>query len=228
MTDEEEAASAPETRSRRGTLFTPSTDAALSDPELGERMRTLDLTERKWGWGAAALVLFPALLLIPYLLHSTKQTTDEHFALGHKCLYTLVDHGKTCELIQVFQPSHFAIPFVLLLTIGVVLLFAVWRSMRALTIFMSIFAGIAGFRYSPIIFIAGMGFGVWLLVRSWRLQRYGVKDSKSVRKIAIERSEDRREQKRATKQSGSTKVAVKGTPTPSKRYTAPKSKPRRK
>jgi hypothetical protein len=101
--------------------------------------------------------------------------------------------------------------------------------MRALTIFMGLFAGIAGFRYSPIIFICGMGYAVWLLVRSWRLQRYGVKDSKSVRKIAVERAEARKEERRTTRQTGATpRPTGKPAPTPSKRYTAPKSKPRRK
>jgi hypothetical protein len=227
VTDDDEVAPA-ERRSRLTSLFTPSAGAELTDPELGQRMRTLDSTERKWGFAASALVLLPALLVIPFLLHSTKQTTVEPLVKRH-CLPPNTLVGKTCELIQVFQPSHFVLPFVLLLSIGAVLLFAVWRSMRALTIFMSLFAGIAGFRYSPIIFISGMGFAVWLLVRSWRLQRYGAKDSKTVRKVAVERAEERREAKRSTKLAGTTaRTSGKSAPTPSKRYTAPKSKSRRK
>ena len=229
MTDHDESPPEPPRRSRFTSPFTPTPEAELSDPELRERMRTLDTLERKWGFGAAALVLVPALLVIPFLFHSTKQTTPEHLSRALCQLQHFTWTGKSCELIQVLQPSHFVLPFVLLCSIGSVMLYAVWRSMRALTIFMSLFAGIAGFRYSPIIFIAGMGFGVWLLVRSWRLQRYGAKDSKTVRKVAVERSAERREARRTAKLAGPAGgVPAKATPTPSKRYTAPKSKPRRK
>lgn len=229
MTDDEEAPPSPERRSRLTSLFTPSAEAELSDPELRERMRTLDTTERKVGFGDAAVVLVAALLIIPYLLHNTKQTTST--TLPHsRCLAApLTWTGKSCELTQLYHPSHFALPFALLLGIGAVLLFAVWRSMRALTIFMSLFAAIAGFRYSPIIFLCGMGVAIWLLVRSWRLQRFGAKDSKTVRKVATERAAERKEARRSAKQSGSTpRVTGKPAPTPSKRYTAPKAKPRRK
>jgi hypothetical protein len=227
VTDDEQLPQ--ERRSRLTSLFTPSAEAELSDPELRERMRTLDTTERKVAFGDAGIVVAASLLLIPYLLHNTTQTSST--ALPHsKCLLPpLKWTGKSCELVQLFHPSHFALPFVLLLAVGVVLLFAVWRSIRALTIFMSLFAGIAGFRYSPIIFICGMGVAIWLLVRSWRLQRFGAKDSKTVRKVAMERSAERKEARRTEKQAGSTpRVAGKAAPTPSKRYTAPKAKPRRK
>jgi len=32
----------------------------LSDPEFRERMRTLDATERNWGFSASAIVVLPA------------------------------------------------------------------------------------------------------------------------------------------------------------------------
>jgi hypothetical protein len=229
VTDDEEAPRPTERRSRFTSLFTPSAEAELSDPQLRERMRTLDTTERKVGFGDAGVVLLAALLIIPYLLHNTKQTTAT--TLPHRlCVApSLKWTGKICQLTQVYHPSHFALPFILLLAIGVVLLFAVWRSMRALTIFMSLFAAIAGFRYSPIIFLCGMGVAIWLLVRSWRLQRFGAKDSKTVRKVANDRAAERKEARRAAKQSGNAPRATgKPAPTPSKRYTAPKAKPRRK
>jgi hypothetical protein len=224
VTDDEEAP-APERRSRLTSLFTPDAEAELSDPKLRERMRTLDATERKIGFGAAGIVLAAVLLIIPFVLHGSKQTVAKP-PKGH-CFFPFHAVGSSC--VQNFPPSHFVLPFALLLAIGAVLALAVWRSMRALTIFMGLFAGIAGFRYSPIIFICGMGYAVWLLVRSWRLQRYGVKDSKSVRKIAVERAEVRKEERRTARQTGATpRPTGKPAPTPSKRYTAPKSKPRRK
>ena len=233
MTDEDEGLpAAPPRRSRLPSLFTPTADAAISDPELGERMRTLDRTERKWGFGASAFVLALSCLLIPSLLHTTSSVTKyklDHAActLAH---YTWIAKTKSCELIKVYHPSDFALEFVLLLVIGSVLLFAVWRSMRALTIFTSIFVGLAALFVGIVIvgFLA-MGYGFWLLTRSWRLQRFGAKDSRTVRKVSMERAEERRVAKREARQSGSrsTPASVKSGPTPSKRYT-PKSKPRRR
>ena len=233
MTDEEEGLlPAERRRPRLPSLFTPSADAASVDPDLGERMRTLDTTERKWGFGASAFVLALSCLLIPSLLRTTSSVTKEKLnqtacIINH---YTWIPKTKSCELIHLYHPSDFALEFVLLVVIGSVLLFAVWRSMRALTIFTSIFVGLAALFVGIVIvgFLA-MGYGFWLLTRSWRLQRFGAKDSRTVRKVSMERSEERREAKREARQSGSrsTPATIKSGPTPSKRYT-PKSKPRRR
>ncbi len=229
MTDDEDAPPATGRRSWRSSLFTPTAEQELSDPELRERMRTLDSTERKWGFGASGFVLVLSLLLVPSLLHNTKVTVsgkpDRATCLREGDFWSLT--SKTCY--HLYHPSDFALEFALLIVIGGVLLFAVWRSMRALTIFTALFVGLAAiFVGVAVVGLLAIGYGAWLLTRSWRLQRFGAKDSKTVRKVAAERSGEKREAKREAKNSASgSVVSSKTTVTPSKRYT-PKSKPRRK
>jgi hypothetical protein len=228
VTDDEDAPPATPRRSWRSSLFTPTAEQELSDPELRERMRTLDTTERKWGFGASGFVLVLSLLLVPSLLHNTKVA-----ATGKPNRTGCADIGdvwsvakKTCY--HVYHPSDFILEFTLLVVIGAVLLFAVWKSMRALTIFTALFIGLAAIFVGVVIvgFVA-LAYGGWLLTRSWRLQRFGAKDSKTVRKVAAERAEDRKEAKAAAKASPARAGVAKTSVTQSKRYT-PKSKPRRK
>lgn len=229
MTDDEGAPAVPARRSRLSALFTPSAEQELSDPELRERMRTLDPTERKWGFGASGFVLVLSLLLVPSLLHNTKVTVsgkpDRATCLRDGDLWSVA--SKTCS--HLYHPSDFALEFTLLIVIGGVLLFAVWRSMRALSIFTALFVGLAAlFVGVAIVGLLALGYGGWLLTRSWRLQRFGAKDSKTVRKAATARAEEKREAKRAAKLSASgSATPVKSSVTSSKRYT-PKSKPRRR
>jgi hypothetical protein len=227
VTDDDDAPPEEGRRSKRSSLFSPSAEQELSDPELRERMRTLDPTERKWGFGVAGLALVFSLLVIPSLLHNTTRAVSQTFNRA-KCLRegdVWSATTKTCS--KLYHPADFVLVFVLLIVVGCVLLFAVWRSMRALTIFTAIFVGLAATLVTGVIGIAAIGYGAWLLMRSWRLQRYGAKDSKTVRRVATERADERREAKRAAKQSPSGSVPSKTSVTPSKRYT-PKSKPRRK
>ena len=208
MTDEDEAppdapdapAEAPKQRSVLATLFTPKGADSITDSELRNRMRTLDRTERKWGYGAAGFVLVLSLLLLPSLLHDTYGPPDEKPTGGtcaHPSTFKLV--AKTCATI--FHPSAFYLEFALFVVVGGVLLYAVWRSKRALTIFTAFFIGLAAlFAQITLVFVLGMALGAWLLARSWRLQRYGSTNSKEVRKIMTERSEVKRAAKRDGKQ----------------------------
>jgi hypothetical protein len=204
VTDDEDAPPEEGRRPKRSSLFSPSAEQELSDPELRERMRTLDPTERKWGFGVAGLALVFSLLVIPSLLHNTTRAVSQTFNRA-KCLRegdVWSATTKTCS--KLYHPADFVLVFVLL-----------------------IFVGLAATLVTGVIGIAAIGYGAWLLMRSWRLQRYGAKDSKTVRKVATERADERREAKRAAKQSPSGSVPSKTSVTPSKRYT-PKSKPRRK
>jgi hypothetical protein len=230
VTDEQDAPPSAAPRAGFTKLFTPSPEAELSDPEIRYRMRTLDATERKFGFGAAGLSLLVSLLYLPSLLHNTKRQVTNPKPDQAQCL-SLGDvwsaTGKLCY--HVYHPSEFALGFGLLVAIGATLLFAVWRSMRALTIFTAIFMGLAATLVTSIFGIIPIALGVWLLTRSWRLQRYGTKDGKESRKLATERAAERRATKREPKAAatGATTTAVRTTVTPSKRYT-PKAKPRRK
>ncbi|HEY8081027.1 MAG TPA: hypothetical protein VIE15_02975 [Acidimicrobiales bacterium] len=178
-------------------------------------MRTLDSKERKWGFGAAGLVVAIALLgTIPY------NTTDKYPKGSAQCPPPPTYHvvGKNCvgtihHTTSVWQVAVLAI-------LAVILLYVVWSSRRTLTIFVSLFSGLAARNTLGLLVIF---YGAWLLLRSWRLQRYGVTDGKAVRQIATERSAARK----VARRTPATTQATSKTPTPSKRYT-PKAKPRKK
>jgi len=78
-----------------------------------------------------------------------------------------------------------------------------------------------------VVLIVGLGYGGWLLARSWRMQRYGTTDSKEVRELATERAEAKRAARRAGKGGGTDRVVPRSGVTASKRYT-PRAKPRRR
>jgi hypothetical protein len=182
-------------------------------------MRTLDVVERKWGFAVGAVPLIAALVT---LAAKTKVNAQEKLVHGH-CIapgkfVPIGTHGaKSCLEPVLLKPSVPGI--VLLVVLGLVIMLAVWRSMRVLVAVTTIIAGLA----SGLLGIFAIFYGAWLLLRSWRLQRYGVTDGASVRKVVTERAAEKRE----TKKAPASVVASGAKPvTQSKRYT-PKAKPRK-
>ncbi|HUD70053.1 MAG TPA: hypothetical protein VMQ40_07425 [Acidimicrobiales bacterium] len=235
MTDDAaEATSVPE---RTGFLsrFAPKPSGPLSDQDLRGRMRTLDPLERKWGFGVGAVPLLVALILMPRVLHNTPGTAPWRVVNKH-CLkpgHLVGGAGSACVVNVTFTPGHYALEFGLLVVLGAVIMFAVWKSMRVLAAVASIFSGLA----TGLVGLLAILYGAWLLLRSWRLQRYGVTDGASVRKVATERASERRaakklspssSERRESKRSAAS-IATTGTKpvTSSKRYT-PKAKPRKR
>jgi hypothetical protein len=178
--------------------------------------------ERKWGFAAGALPLMVAAFLVPFLLHDTVQTATTA-KVNNKCPspYKLV--GANCVHPVTHHPSQYVVQFCLALLLGIALLTVVWFAKRTLTIFVSFLAGLA----IGALGLALIGYGGWLLVRSWRLQRYGATDGKTARATSMQRAEAKREYRRAQRSGATPSPTGKSLPGQSKRYT-PKSKPRRK
>lgn len=206
-------------RSLFGSIFTPRTSGRVTDPELRQRMRTLDAQERKFAWIAGGLSLILSLIIVPYLLHNTKTYQVESKKKPPNCAPYL-HVGTNCELVIIHHPADFVLPFALVLGLSAILLFATYRSMRTLVLFTAFFVGlvISSFTFLGVLFFL---FGAWLLIRSFRLQRYGTTDAATMRRVSAERAAARKEEKQAAKTPGTT--ATKAIVTPSKRYT-PKSK----
>jgi len=212
------------TSSSWATRIFSSQGSSGTDADVRERMRTLDVAERKWGFGAAALTLAVAVIYIPFLLHNTKATTTVSPVKGKCPAHYTLTNPTTCSQTVTHHPSEYVLRFCLVLVFGLVLLGAVWFSKRVLTVFMSFLAGFAVGTVGIVLF----GYGIWLLVRSWRLQKYGAVDAATVRRTTAERAAAKREAKKSG--AGAAEAApgaARGTPPPSKRYT-PKAKPRRK
>jgi hypothetical protein len=206
----------------------PKPTAPMSDNELRQSMRTLDPLERKIGWVVGALPLLLALILSPDVLHNTPGTAIKVLKKGQHCPVKLT--GTTCVVSVTNHPSQYALQFSFFVAIGLIILFGVWRSKRVLVAVASLFAGLG----TGVTGILSIFYGGWLLLRSWRLQRYGVSDGASVRAIAVERSKERRENRGAprtprTSRKASTTATTAGPKPPqsSKRYT-PKAQPRKR
>ncbi len=213
---------APKPRGVQGlfaAIFTPKNpNATQSEAETRERIRTLDETERKWGWAAAALPLALSIsdLFIKYKVAPiTAKPDNGHCVSGFRLVKSLCTQIHTTSALQSLWVT--GVIFVL----GLVLLYGVWRSKRSFAAFSSFLAGIASGTLGLILVF----FGGWLLVRAWRIQRYGAADGKTVRKVSMERAAERK----AAKKAGATETLPSGkvVPPPSKRYT-PKAKPKKK
>lgn len=229
---EDDASNAPSAPARGGFLsrLAPRPTAPMSDDDLRQSMRTLDPLERKIGWVVGALPLLLALILSPEILHNTPGTAIKLLKKGQHCPVKLT--GTTCVVSVTHHPSQYALQYSFLVAIGLIILFGVWRSKRVLVAVASLFAGLG----TGVTGILSIFYGGWLLLRSWRLQRYGVSGGAAVRAMAVERSKERRENRttsrtpRMSRMSGKSSTTAADGPKPpqsSKRYT-PKAQPRKR
>jgi hypothetical protein len=174
-------------------------------------MKSLDATEQKWSLGALILATVAGIAIPAYILATNKVSK----------------HGKNSIAVA---------PDAALLG-GAILLFcligflALWKRKRTFLTFdlfligfgFTLFIGLIGFLF---IFLGG-----WLMLRAWRLNRYGTTNSKLIgREAAAQpRGRDRRQAAKTAGSKGTTTPtsADRKPPTPSKRYT-PKTPPRKK
>jgi hypothetical protein len=171
-------------------------------------MSTLDPVETKWaliGFIAATLagIALPAYYLVANPL------TKQH----GKYVAVSPDAGLLGAVILVLCAIGFA---------------ALWKRKRTLVSF-SLF--LLGFAFAVFIGLAGFLFiflGGWLMLRAWRINKYGTTDSKVIRREAAAqpRGRQRKEAARSTSKASSNSGARKA-PTASKRYT-PKAPTRKK
>jgi len=174
-------------------------------------MATLDATEQKWALGALILATVAGIVIPAYILATNKVTK----------------HGKNSIAVA---------PDAALLG-GAILLFCLigfltlWKRKRTFLTFdlfligfgFTLFVGLVGFVF---IFLGG-----WLMLRAWRLNRYGTTNSKLISREAAAqpRGRDRKQAARASSAKAKTAStsAERRPPSASKRYT-PKSPPRKK
>jgi hypothetical protein len=215
------AASKTATRPSRNSPRDTGPAADLDDGEIlppAERkaaMSTLDATERKLSLGALVLATVAGTAIPAYILAANKVTK----------------HGKNSIAVA---------PDALLLG-GAILLFCLigfltlWKRKRTLLTFDFFFIGFGFTLFVGLVGIVFILLGGWLMLRAWRLNRYGTTNSKLIAREAAARPRGR-DRKQAAKATGSRggSTARTGTtsgerkpPTASKRYT-PKAPPRKK
>jgi hypothetical protein len=171
-------------------------------------MSTLDPVEAKWALiGLIAATLAGIALPAYYLV--ANPLTKQH----GKYVAVSPDAGLLGGVILVLCVIGFA---------------ALWKRKRTLVSF-SLF--LLGFAFAVFIGLAGFLFiflGGWLMLRAWRINKYGTTDSKVIRREAAAqpRGRQRKEAARSTSKTSSTPGTRKA-PTASKRYT-PKAPTRKK
>ncbi len=232
--DEEDAA-ASEDPSEGASLEPVQQQAAKPARADGakEKIRTLDRTERRFGIAAIVLLALMALLLVPHLFHNTTTFESEPLVKGHCNYPRYPGEPSGCHLKVITHPSDYVAPLIALVVFAGAALLGLLRNRRSLLAFTSLLGGLAVFTlvYPPVGLLLIL-YGGWLMARAWRLQRYGVADAKSVRKIVAERSAQRSVERKAARQARRTGVEVETSAgrtkvAPSKRYT-PKAKSRRR
>jgi hypothetical protein len=217
---DENGGSTPQTWSARllGAFTGPSpsgtsekrTDPAeiLPQSERKAAMSTLNQVEAKWTLGAFVLATVGGIAIPAYFIAENKVTKA----------------GKNSIAVA---PDAKLLGGVILILCAIAVA-ALWKRKRTLVAF-DLF--LVGFAFTVFVGLVGFAFillGGWLMLRAWRLNKYGTTNSKTIAREAAARprGRERKEAARSTSKSSSTPSARKP-PTASKRYT-PKAPPRKK
>jgi len=176
----------------------------------GERkaaMSTLDPKESKWVLGAFVVATVGGLAIPAYFIAENKVTKA----------------GKNSIAVA---PDAKLLGGVILI-LCVVGFLALWKRKRTLVAF-SLF--LVGFAFTLFIGLIGFAFillGGWLMLRAWRINKYGTTNSKTIAREAANRPRGRQRKEAARSASKAAGPGTRKPPTASKRYT-PKSPPRKK
>jgi hypothetical protein len=174
-------------------------------------MRSLDPQEVKLAFGAFTLATVAGIAIPAYILASDKVTKA-----GKHTIAVAPDAALLGGVI------------IVLCILGFITL---WKRKRT---FVSFALFLIGFAFTLFIGLIGFVFilvGGWLMLRAWRINRYGTTDAKAIRQEAASRPRGKgaaaSTSKTATKGKASSQPGARKPPTASKRYT-PKAPARKK
>jgi hypothetical protein len=171
-------------------------------------MRTLDPIEAKWSLFALILATVAGIAIPAYIIATNKLTR----------------RGK--NTIAVAPDAKLLGGAILLLCI--IGLLALWKRKRTLVAFDFFLVGFAFTLFIGLIGFAFILIGGWLMLRAWRLNKYGTTSAKAIAQEA--RTRPRGRDRKAAASTGTKTSSASGArkaPTASKRYT-PKAPPRKK
>ena len=199
----------------------------------------MDDIERKVSLFGVAIAVIVSLIPAYEWINKASLTSTQKAVKGKACPSTFHLKGQLCEHVLKNAQSHWAIQFLFAFVIAIIILFFALRRKRAGVACFACFLGI-GLGVSGVVFVF---LGGWLIVRAFRLQRYGDPTWSGSNKIAREMAKARREGRdpTPTPKASSSKSSSKSSsasapattprtatpPAPSKRYT-PKQKPRKR
>jgi len=191
----------------------PEPDGAMSKAERRAAMSGLDATEVKWSKAALTLVALIGSFIVIYLAadHPTHKVTQKIHGVDHIRIVPISDSYLLLGAVVV--------AFCLMGLEGV------RRRKRTLVAFALLIDGFAlTLAFAPL-GLAVILCGGWLMLRAYRIQKFGTPNAKQAARAAATRP-PRRERKQTAKVSASNVTGHKP-PTANKRYT-PKAAPRRK
>lgn len=184
----------------------------LSPEDRRAAMTSLDATEIKWSKAGLAIAAVIGAIIIAYLAihHPTKKVTEKVHGVSHT---HLVPISGTYLLVGAIVFGFCLLGFE-----------GLRRRRRTLVVFAFL---INGFAFALVFVPLGFALiilGAWLMLRAYRIQKFGIANAKSAARVAATRP-PRRERKQAVR----TPVTPTGhkPPTANKRYT-PKAAPRKK
>ena len=180
----------------------------LPPSERKTAMSTLNQLETKWSLGAFILATVAGIAIPAYFVAENKVTKA-----GKNSIAVAPDAKLLGGVILILCAIGFA---------------ALWKRKRTLVAF-DLF--LIGFAFTVFVGLIGFAFillGGWLMLRAWRLNKYGTTNSKMIAREAAARprGRERKEAARSASKSSSG-PAPRKPPTASKRYT-PKAPPRKK
>jgi hypothetical protein len=186
----------------------------------------IDDLEKKVTYAAGAIALLLAGLFVPRLLKPTKITVTASPGKHNACAagYHLV--SSLCQKSHFAQPSTYWPQFLEILIIGSIMMIFAVKAKRAGVAMCGLLLGLAlGTIGFPFILLAA-----WLIVRAWRLQKYGDASFTGSGKRAREMSQAKKEGRSSPTPGVATATSAPRTANPpeaSKRYT-PKKRSRTK
>ena len=189
-----------------------------SGPVSRQQVIGLDKLERNLGFFAAFIALVSSSFAFKNYVNgkATSYIQTAKPSAKHLCQSGYHLHIALCEKVITQTHAYWTFQFWGLFGMSLLVAFAAWRANRPMLIVVSLLVGvIAG--AAGLLFI---GLGAWLLIRAFRLQRYGDPTFKGANNVARTRAQNRapRQKRGATAEA----VVTKPTPTPSKRYTPKK------
>jgi hypothetical protein len=180
----------------------------LPAEERKAAMSTLDPMEAKWTLGALVLATVAGIAIPAYFIAENKVTKA-----GKNSIAVAPDAKLLGGVILILCAIGFA---------------ALWKRKRTLVAFDLFLVGFAFTLFVGLIGFAFILLGGWLMLRAWRLNKYGTTNSKAIAREAATRPRGRaRKEAAKTSSKTATSPGSRKPPTASKRYT-PKAPARKK
>jgi hypothetical protein len=189
----------------------------------------LDHLERRVSFISVGAAFLLALVTVVEWARNAKTTNTAKLSTTNTCPTGFHRAGTLCKEVVTSSAGAWEVRLLFIVVVALCILYFTVRRKRAGVACFAIFLGFGPVYGAGLIFVL---FGSWLILRAYRLQRFGEAGFASSNRVAKERGRERREGRSmgTSSASATAKDATQKTvsaPVASKRYT-PKKPPRRR